>query len=177
MRHGESGVDQRFLNDYVAAQRVRGRAIVLTNGCFDVLHLGHVGYLQQARALGDLLVVGVNSDDSVRALKGPDRPINPEADRAALLAALSCVDEVVVFGELTPRLLIESVRPDVYVKGGDYAHRPLPEHDLVVGLGGRVEILGHFAQRSTTALISRIRAGGSRTERSDEPPNRSVAAG
>jgi rfaE bifunctional protein nucleotidyltransferase chain/domain len=146
------------LEEYVAVQRARGRKVVLTNGCFDVLHLGHVTYLQQARQLGHVLVVGLNSDESIRALKGPDRPVNTAADRAAVLAALSCVDRVELFDDLTPHRLIETVRPDVYAKGVDYLAESLPERDLVRALGGRVAILEHLAGRSTTAVIARIRA-------------------
>jgi rfaE bifunctional protein nucleotidyltransferase chain/domain len=146
------------IEEYVAVQRARGRKVVLTNGCFDVLHLGHVTYLQQARQLGHVLVVGLNSDESIRALKGPDRPVNPAADRAAVLAALSCVDRVELFDDLTAHRLIETVRPDVYAKGGDYVAESLPERHLVRALGGRVAILEHLAGRSTTAVIARIRA-------------------
>jgi D-beta-D-heptose 7-phosphate kinase/D-beta-D-heptose 1-phosphate adenosyltransferase len=157
----EQQLDRRALRDYVVARRAQGRTLVLTNGCFDVLHLGHVRYLQQARQLGDLLIVGVNSDASMRALKGPDRPVNPETDRAAVLAALSCVDLVVRFTELTPHRLIEAVEPDVYVKGGDYTAETLPERDLVHSLGGRVAVLDHLPGRSTSAVIARIRADAS----------------
>ncbi|SCG63745.1 D-glycero-beta-D-manno-heptose 1-phosphate adenylyltransferase [Micromonospora coxensis] len=142
----------------VADHRRAGRAIVFTNGCFDVLHPGHVRYLEQARALGDLLVVAVNSDGSVRRLKGPDRPVNPVEDRIALLAALSCVDHVVVFEEDSPAGLIETVRPDVYVKGGDYPPEMVPEAPLVRRLGGQVRTLGYVPDRSTSAIIERIRA-------------------
>src|SRR5690606_42020921 len=105
------------------ASRARGARVVFTTGCFDVLHAGHVGFLEQARALGDVLVVAVNSDASVRRLKGDDRPVNGQDDRTVVLAALSCVDYVTVFDEGTPARLIEQVRPDVYVKGGDYRPR------------------------------------------------------
>jgi rfaE bifunctional protein nucleotidyltransferase chain/domain len=132
--------------------------VVFTNGCFDVLHPGHVRYLTQARALGDLLVVAVNSDGSVRRLKGPDRPVNPVEDRTALLAALECVDHVVVFEEDSPAPLIEAVRPDVYVKGGDYPPEMVPEAPLVRRLGGQVRTLGYVPDRSTSAIIDRIRA-------------------
>jgi D-beta-D-heptose 7-phosphate kinase/D-beta-D-heptose 1-phosphate adenosyltransferase len=142
---------------YVADRRAEGCRLVLTNGCFDVLHVGHVTYLQQARRLGDVLIVGLNSDESVRRLKGSGRPLNVVADRAAVLSALSCVDYVVVFEALTPRDLIVTVRPDVYVKGGDYGTRALPERGLVEKLGGRVQILDHVRDRSTTALITRVR--------------------
>ena len=147
------------LRPVLTGLRSAGARVVLTNGCFDVLHAGHVRYLAQARSLGDALIVGLNSDDSVRAIKGPERPVNGEDDRAAVLAALSCVDYVTVFEELTPERLIREVRPDVYVKGGDYAERGVPEHELVTALGGRVEILDLVPGRSTTALLERVRAG------------------
>ncbi|KIR64771.1 D-glycero-beta-D-manno-heptose 1-phosphate adenylyltransferase [Micromonospora haikouensis] len=144
----------------VETQRGAGRSVVFTNGCFDVLHPGHVRYLEQARALGDLLVVAVNSDGSVRRLKGPDRPVNPVEDRVALLAALACVDHVVIFEEDSPAGLIEVVRPDVYVKGGDYPPEMVPEAPLVRRLGGQVRTLGYVPDRSTSAIIERIRAHG-----------------
>ncbi|GIJ33421.1 D-glycero-beta-D-manno-heptose 1-phosphate adenylyltransferase [Micromonospora sediminimaris] len=153
-------VDTGHLAEIVAGHRRAGRSIVFTNGCFDVLHRGHVRYLEQARALGDLLVVAVNSDGSVRRLKGADRPVNPIEDRAALLAALTCVDHVVVFEEDSPAALIEAVRPDVYVKGGDYPPELVPEAPLVHRLGGQVRTLGYVPDRSTSAIIDRIRAYG-----------------
>ncbi|MBX6356816.1 MAG: D-glycero-beta-D-manno-heptose 1-phosphate adenylyltransferase [Micromonosporaceae bacterium] len=143
----------------VAEHRRRGRRIVFTNGCFDVLHRGHVGYLNQAKRLGDVLVVAVNSDQSVRRLKGPDRPVNPEADRVAVLAALSCVDHVVLFDADSPTELLEVVRPDVYVKGGDYRPDLIPEAPLVHRLGGEVRVLDYLYDRSTTKIIERIRTG------------------
>ncbi|MFF0173127.1 D-glycero-beta-D-manno-heptose 1-phosphate adenylyltransferase [Micromonospora profundi] len=150
------GTDE--LDAIVAAHREAGRSVVFTNGCFDVLHRGHVRYLEQARALGDLLIVAVNSDGSVRRLKGPDRPVNPVEDRGALLAALSCVDHVVIFEEDSPAALIEAVRPDVYVKGGDYPPELVPEAPLVRRLGGQVRTLGYVPDRSTSAIIERIRS-------------------
>ncbi|MBQ1049582.1 D-glycero-beta-D-manno-heptose 1-phosphate adenylyltransferase [Micromonospora sp. C51] len=153
-------VDTGHLTEIVAGHRRAGRTIVFTNGCFDVLHRGHVRYLEQARALGDLLVVAVNSDGSVRRLKGADRPVNPIEDRAALLAALTCVDHVVVFEEDSPAALIEAVRPDVYVKGGDYPPELVPEAPLVQRLGGQVRTLGYVPDRSTSAIIDRIRGYG-----------------
>ncbi|WBB56181.1 D-glycero-beta-D-manno-heptose 1-phosphate adenylyltransferase [Verrucosispora sp. WMMD573] len=153
-------VDTGHLAEIVAEHRRAGRSIVFTNGCFDVLHRGHVRYLEQARTLGDLLVVAVNSDGSVRRLKGAGRPVNPIEDRAALLAALTCVDHVVVFEEDSPAALIEAVRPDVYVKGGDYPPELVPEAPLVQRLGGQVRTLGYVADRSTSAIIDRIRAYG-----------------
>ena len=147
------------LPDVVAELRGAGERLVLTNGCFDVLHAGHVHYLEQARDLGDRLIVGLNADESVRALKGPQRPVNPADDRASVLAALSCVDIVSVFPELTPEQLIRVVEPDIYVKGGDYADG-IPETELVTGLGGRVEILDLVPGHSTTQLLDRVRAMG-----------------
>jgi D-beta-D-heptose 7-phosphate kinase / D-beta-D-heptose 1-phosphate adenosyltransferase len=138
--------------------RARGQRIVLTNGCFDILHRGHVTYLSQARTLGDVLVVGVNSDESIRRLKGPQRPINSLEDRMQVLAALNCVDHVVAFDEDTPHRLVKSIRPDVFVKGGDYTRDRLPEAALVEELGGRVEILPIVRERSTTKIINHIRA-------------------
>lgn len=146
------------LDAIVAEYREAGRSVVFTNGCFDVLHRGHVRYLEQARALGDLLIVAVNSDGSVRRLKGSDRPVNPVEDRSALLAALACVDHVVVFEEDSPAALIEAVRPDVYVKGGDYPPELVPEAPLVRRLGGQVRTLGYVPDRSTSAIIERIRS-------------------
>jgi rfaE bifunctional protein nucleotidyltransferase chain/domain len=134
-------VDRAALARLVRHYRDRDACIVFTNGCFDVLHRGHVEYLEQARRLGDVLIVAMNSDASVRRLKGPERPINEAADRAAVLAALSCVDHVVVFEEDSPTALIELVRPDIYVKGGDYRPDLMPEAPLVRRLGGEVRSL------------------------------------
>jgi rfaE bifunctional protein nucleotidyltransferase chain/domain/rfaE bifunctional protein kinase chain/domain len=139
--------------------RRTGRRIVFTNGCFDVLHTGHVAYLEEARRLGDVLVVGLNSDASVARLKGADRPVNSQEDRAALLAALQAVDHVTVFDEDSPAPLLERVRPDVYAKGGDYTPEMLPETPLVRQLGGEVRTLGYLSRRSSSRIIDRIRAG------------------
>jgi rfaE bifunctional protein nucleotidyltransferase chain/domain len=135
-----------------------GRKLVVTNGCFDLLHLGHVTYLQAARALGDCLLVGVNSDASVRAIKGPERPLNPEDDRAAVLAALASVDAVSVFPEPDARAFLRRVRPDVYVKGGDYTLDTINQEErrLVESLGGRVVVLGGVPGRSTSELARRL---------------------
>jgi D-beta-D-heptose 7-phosphate kinase / D-beta-D-heptose 1-phosphate adenosyltransferase len=156
-------VDDAELAALVARYRRAGLRIVFTNGCFDLLHTGHLGYLEEARRLGDVLVVGLNSDASVRRLKGPDRPVTGEADRAVLLAALPAVDHVVVFGEDSPVRLIELVRPDVYVKGGDYTAAMLAETPVVERLGGTVRTVGyqaHSARRSSTRIIETIRSGG-----------------
>ena len=122
----------------VEQHRRAGRRVVFTNGCFDLLHAGHVAYLRQARALGDLLVVGLNSDSSVRRLKGPDRPVIPDVDRARVVAALRSVDQVVLFDEDRPDGLIRALRPDVYAKGGDYDIESLPERSVVESSGGQV---------------------------------------
>ncbi len=139
--------------------RLAGLRVVFTNGCFDVLHAGHVGYLEEASRLGDVLVVGLNSDASVARLKGPDRPVHPQEDRAALLAALAAVDHVTVFDEDSPVRLLELVRPEVYVKGGDYTAEMLPETPVVRRLGGEVRTVGYRQHRSSSGIIDRIRAG------------------
>jgi D-beta-D-heptose 7-phosphate kinase / D-beta-D-heptose 1-phosphate adenosyltransferase len=155
---GSEGIlDADELANTVAAARRDGKRIVFTNGCFDVVHHGHVAYLVQAKTLGDLLIVAVNSDDSVRRLKGPQRPVNPEEDRAAVLAELSSVDCVVIFDEDSPASLLEQIRPDVYVKGGDYPLEMIPEADLVRELGGEVRVMPYLPDRSTSAIIERIR--------------------
>jgi D-beta-D-heptose 7-phosphate kinase/D-beta-D-heptose 1-phosphate adenosyltransferase len=141
----------------VAAHRRRHRRIVFTNGCFDLLHRGHVTYLNQAKLLGDVLIVAVNSDESVRRLKGPDRPITPLDDRLQVLAALGCVDHVVPFDEPSPRALLRAARPDVYVKGGDYVREMLPEANLLDELGTRLQFISYIPDRSTTRLIDVIR--------------------
>ena len=136
-----------------------GHKVVFTNGCFDLLHVGHVGYLEAARALGDALVVGVNTDASVKRLgKGGDRPLTPEADRARVLAALACVDRVVLFGEDTPLGLITLLTPDILVKGGDYRLDEIVGREVVLARGGRVVALPFVPGYSTTRLIDRIRS-------------------
>ena len=158
---GSKRMDRDAVVALVRARRAQGARVVFTNGCFDVLHRGHVAYLEEGRRLGDLLIVAVNSDASVRRLKGPQRPVNQEEDRAAVLAALSCVDAVVVFDGDSPADLIEAVRPDVYVKGGDYPPEMVPEAPLVRRLGGEVRVLSYVPDRSTSAIIDRIRSRGS----------------
>ncbi len=143
--------------DLAAAVRARGGTVVATGGCFDLLHAGHVQTLQAARALGDCLVVCLNADVSVRRLKGPRRPLVPEADRAAVLLALGCVDAVVLFAEDTPVAALERLRPDVWVKGGDYAAAALPEAAVLAAWGGRAVILPFVEGRSTTRLIEEAR--------------------
>lgn len=145
------------LLERAAGEREQGKRIVLTNGCFDVLHRGHTRYLTQAKQLGDVLVVALNGDDSVRRLKGPDRPINTLADRAGVIAALSCVDYVTAFDTDTPVPLIEALRPDIYAKGGDYSSQMLEETPVVESCGGVVRILDYVPERSTTAMVEKIR--------------------
>ncbi len=149
------GVDELVAE--VRVHREQGRRIVFTNGCFDILHHGHVAYLNRAKALGDVLVVGVNSDGGVRRLKGSDRPLNTLDDRMAVLGALSCIDHLVAFDDDTPAGLIRAVRPDVFVKGGDYRPDTLPEAPLVTQLGGEVVLLPYLEDHSTSSVIQRIR--------------------
>jgi D-beta-D-heptose 7-phosphate kinase/D-beta-D-heptose 1-phosphate adenosyltransferase len=141
----------------VAGLRAAGKTIVFTNGVFDLLHPGHTRYLQQARALGDALIVGVNSDESVRANKGPSRPITPEGERAELLAALACVDAVVVFDAETPYDLIAALQPDVLVKGADWAADAIVGREIVEARGGKVVRVPVEAGYATRAIIDRIR--------------------
>jgi D-beta-D-heptose 7-phosphate kinase / D-beta-D-heptose 1-phosphate adenosyltransferase len=142
--------------DVVAAARARGGTVVATGGCFDVVHAGHVSLLEGARALGDCLVVCLNSDESVRRLKGAGRPRSPEGDREAVLLALSCVDAVAVFDEDTPAAVLDRLRPDVFVKGGDYAGADLPEAETLARWGGQAVVLPYLAGRSTTRLFQEV---------------------
>lgn len=143
---------------FVGRERHAGRAIVFTNGVFDLLHVGHLRYLTYARRLGDRLVVGVNSDASVRRLgKGPDRPVTPESDRAALIAALSCVDAVFVFGEDTPAEVIDQLAPDVLVKGADWEGRDIPGRDSVERRGGRIVFAPFQPGYSSTSILDTIK--------------------
>ncbi len=145
-----------LLKNILAGERLRGRKVVFTNGCFDLLHVGHVKYLQAARQLGDLLVLGLNSDDSIKRLKGPSRPLIGEEERAHILAALNCIDYVVVFDEDTPLELITTLKPDVLVKGGDYTPDGVVGRDLVESYGGRVELIRFVDGKSTTNIINKI---------------------
>jgi rfaE bifunctional protein nucleotidyltransferase chain/domain len=144
------------LEDYVQSWKAEQKKIVLSNGCFDLLHIGHLRTFQQSKMYGDILVIGVNSDRSVRALKGPTRPLNNEADRAELVAALKPVDFVVIFDELTADRLLERVKPDLYVKGGDYTRESLPEYATLERLGIKTQFIPLVAGISTTALVKKI---------------------
>ncbi|MGC2185975.1 MAG: adenylyltransferase/cytidyltransferase family protein [Terriglobales bacterium] len=150
------------LQQQVAGWRRAGDAIILANGAFDLLHVGHVRYLHAAKALGGRLIVAVNSDDSVRALKGAGRPLMPAGERAEILAALADVDAVVVFPEADVRAIIREIRPDVHAKGTDYTAATVPERDEVIAGGGRVEIVGDPKRHSTTEMI-RSRLGRTRS--------------
>lgn len=152
----EKIVARQNLEELADKLRKTGKTLVTTNGCFDILHVGHTRILQQAKALGDVLVVGINSDASVRALKGESRPINNENDRAEMLAALACVDYVTVFGEGTPVEFLKLVKPNVHVKGADYKPENLAETPIVESFGGRVEILALVPGKSTTNVVSKI---------------------
>ena len=141
----------------VARDRAAGRTIALANGCFDLLHVGHVRYLQSAAAEADRLVVAVNDDQSVAALKGQDRPVQPAVDRAELVAALRGVDYVIVFGDMTVERLLLLLKPDVHCKGTDYTIDSVPERAVVLSYGGRTAIVGDPKQHNTRELLARIR--------------------
>ncbi len=141
-----------------ARLRAAGQTLVFTNGHFDLLHVGHLDYLEKARALGDALFVGLNGDASTTRLKGAGRPLIPAAERARLLAALLPVTAVIIFEDDTADGLIRALQPDIYVKGGDYATKPLPERPTVEAYGGRVALIDYLPDHSTSALIARIRA-------------------
>lgn len=141
----------------VLPQLRKGKKLVFTNGCFDILHIGHVRYLQEARALGDLLFVGVNSDRSVRELKGESRPVQTEGDRAEILASLGCVDFVSIFDERTAENIVREVQPDILVKGGDWTVDKILEAPIVLSYGGEVRSLKFIPGRSTTGIIEKIK--------------------
>lgn len=144
------------LKKIVNKLKKEGKKVVFTNGCFDILHLGHVKYLDEAKKLGDILIIGVNSDDSVKVLKGRGRPIMPEEERAEILAALECVDYVVIFYETNPENLIAQLKPDIHVKGGDYTKDEIPESKLVESQGGKTVILKEIEGKSTSNIIQKI---------------------
>jgi D-beta-D-heptose 7-phosphate kinase/D-beta-D-heptose 1-phosphate adenosyltransferase len=147
--------EMRTLREELASQ---GRKVVFTNGCFDLLHVGHVHYLKEARKQGDLLIVGLNDDESTRHIKGPGRPLMLQEDRAEILAALECIDYVVIFSERTAERLVRILKPDIYVKGGNYKVEELPEAKVVAEYGGQVYLTSLTRGRSTTNLLSAILA-------------------
>jgi len=150
-------IDRKDIIALAEELRRKKMRIVFTNGCFDILHAGHVRYLNTARALGDCLILGLNTDESVRRLKGETRPINPELDRAEVVGALKAVDYVVLFGEPTAAEIIAEIKPDIYVKGGDYTPETLPEAGIVQSYGGKVELVDFVAGHSTTDTIAKIK--------------------
>jgi rfaE bifunctional protein nucleotidyltransferase chain/domain len=158
MNAAEKILSQDKLPAWRERLRAAGRRLVVTNGCFDLLHRGHVTYLEAARAQGDALLVGVNADASVRELKGPHRPVNEEDDRAFVLAALACVDGVCIFREKTALRFLTEVKPDIYAKGGDYTIDTINQEErrLVEGMGGKVVVLPGVPGKSTTALLEKI---------------------
>lgn len=158
--HPTKFLDLARLGRIVEQHRQRGRRIVLTNGCFDLLHVGHITYLEAAARLGDVLVVAINSDESVRAIKGQSRPLIGERDRARMLAALTCVDHVVIFTEPTPHSVLRALRPDVLVKGGDYSALQVVGRDIVEGYGGEVRVVDYVPGVSTSQLLDRLSALG-----------------
>ena len=145
--------------------RKNRKMVVFTNGCFDILHAGHVRYLTEAKKLGDVLVVGLNSDESVRKLKGAGRPVNPESDRAEVLAGLRAVDHVVVFAEDTAEEMVRQLQPDVYVKGGDYSLERLPESAIVASYGGRTVLVPMVEGRSTSNVIRKLQQQDEQSDR------------
>ena len=150
-------ISEAELIDAIARERAAGRTIAFANGCFDLLHVGHVRYLEGARREADRLVVAINSDESVRGSKGPSRPVLPEADRAELVAALRAVDYVVIFSEPTVAALLDALKPDVHCKGTDYTVDTVPERETVRAYGGRIAIVGDPKDHSTRDLLARIR--------------------
>ena len=150
-------VERKDIAQFCEILRKGGQKIVFTNGCFDILHAGHVTYLEAAKAQGDVLVLGLNTDESVRRLKGPERPINNELDRAKVVGALQAVDYVVLFGEQTAEAVIAEVKPDIYVKGGDYTLETLPEAKIVQSYGGKVAFIDMVEGHSTTNIINKIK--------------------
>lgn len=151
-------IDLQNLDQWRKDLRISNQTLVFTNGHFDLLHVGHLDYLEKARALGDALCVGLNGDSSTARLKGTGRPLIPAVERARLLAALRPVDAITIFEEDTASTLIEALQPDIYVKGGDYADKPLPERAIVERYGGRVVLIDYLPDHSTSALIARIKA-------------------
>lgn len=149
-------INRSELAEKVAELRANKKKIVFTNGCFDILHAGHVRYLQSARNLGDVLIVGLNSDTSVAALKGSSRPINPQGDRAEVLAGLYAVDHIVIFTETTAENLIKIIKPEIYAKGGDYVVEELPEANVVQESGGKLVLIPEVQGRSSTSIIEKI---------------------
>ena len=150
-------IDRMKISEIVTSLKAKGKKIVFTNGCFDILHVGHVRYLKEAKALGDILILGLNSDYSVKSLKGSNRPINNESDRAEVLSALKAIDYVVIFDEKTAENIVGEVKPDIYAKGGDYSIDTLPEAKIVAEHGGKTVLLQLVDGKSSTNIINRCK--------------------
>ncbi|MDD9898818.1 MAG: adenylyltransferase/cytidyltransferase family protein [Candidatus Melainabacteria bacterium] len=146
------------IKSLVERLQAQGKQVVATNGCFDILHRGHLEYLTASRALGDVLIVGLNSDQSVRQLKGPDRPINNQEDRAVMLAGLKPVDYVVIFDELEASNFLKTAHPDIYTKGADYQAKTLPEFKASQEIGARIEFIDLVEDKSTTSMLEKLNA-------------------
>ncbi|WP_312420587.1 D-glycero-beta-D-manno-heptose 1-phosphate adenylyltransferase [Anaerospora hongkongensis] len=149
-------VSRDQISEVVDKNKAVGKILVFTNGCFDIIHAGHVRYLSEAKKLGDCLIVGLNSDRSVQELKGPTRPLNHQEDRAEVVAALAAVDYVVIFDERTAESLVNEVKPDIYVKGGDYRIQDIPEAKIVASNGGKTILIPEVPGRSSTNIIKKI---------------------
>ena len=150
-------IDRMKISEIVTSLKAKGKKIVFTNGCFDILHVGHVRYLKEAKALGDILILGLNSDCSVKSLKGLNRPINNESDRAEVLSALKAIDYVVIFDEKTAENIVAEVKPDIYAKGGDYSIDTLPEAKIVAEHGGKTVLLQLVDGKSSTNIINKCK--------------------
>ncbi len=149
-------ISRNNISEFVAKLHKAGKTVVTTNGCFDILHVGHVRYLQKSKSFGDYLIVLLNSDKSVKSIKGDDRPVNNELDRAEVLCALNCVDFVVIFDESSPAALLDEIKSDVYTKGADYTMDTLPEKDIMIKNGTKVEFIEFVQGKSTTNIINKI---------------------
>lgn len=153
----EKLIEKENLDKILKKLKDENKKTVMTNGCFDILHAGHVRYLKESKKFGDVLIVGLNSDSSVKALKGESRPINCELDRAEVLAGLEAVDYIILFDEISPIKLLDKIKPDVYTKGADYTIETLPEAKTVLGNGGRIEFIKLVEGKSTTKIIDKIK--------------------
>ena len=150
-------IEKDKVEDLISLLKTQKKKIVATNGCFDILHVGHVRYLKKSKSFGDVLIVGLNSDKSVHSIKGEGRPINNENDRAEVLCALDCVDFVVLFDEDSPKELLGQIKPNIYTKGADYTLKTLPEADVILNNGGWVEFIEFVEGKSTTKIIDKIK--------------------
>lgn len=153
----EKLIEKENLDNIIKKLKSENKKIVFTNGCFDILHAGHVRYLKESKKFGDILIVGLNSDISVKKIKGESRPINPEMDRAEVLAGLEAVSYIVLFDETSPVKLLEEIKPDIYTKGADYTVETLPEAKTVLRYGGKIEFIKFLEGRSTTKIIDKIK--------------------